>query len=58
MEIAWIMGGVFFLMTVVYIALVVFAPEVVGIQGKAAREIEASHEIKKEPTTSAPSDQI
>jgi len=43
---------------VVYIALVVFAPEVVGIQGKAAREIEASHEIKKEPTTSAPSDQI
>lgn len=43
MDIAWIMGGFFIFLTLVYVVLAIFIPELVGIQGKVARKIEASH---------------
>jgi len=48
MEIGWIMGGFFLFLTLVYIVLAIFIPELVGIQGKVARKIEASHVDEKE----------
>ena len=47
MEIGWIMGGLFTILTVIYIAVALVAPEWVGIQGRAAKEIEASHRQKQ-----------
>lgn len=38
MEIGWILGGVFVLTTIIFMAVAVFFPEWVGITGKKARE--------------------
>ena len=43
MELALIMVAFFTFLAIVYVAVVIFAPEWVGIQGKAAQAIEASH---------------
>jgi hypothetical protein len=43
MDIGWIMGGFFAILTVAYIAIAILAPELVGIQGKAAKKVEESH---------------
>ena len=47
MEIAWILTGLFIFVAIVFGALVVMAPEWVGIQGKMARKIEESHRHDK-----------
>ncbi len=36
MEIGWIMGGFFTFVTIVFIVIAVFVPELVGITGKKA----------------------
>jgi len=43
MDITWMMGIFFVFLAFVYIALVIFVPEWVGIQGRTARKIEESH---------------
>jgi hypothetical protein len=43
MEIGWILGGFFTFLVIVYVAIVIFIPELVGIQGKRAKKIEESH---------------
>ncbi|MBK7961673.1 MAG: hypothetical protein IPK04_11055 [Bdellovibrionales bacterium] len=42
MEIAFILGGLFLFCTIGFIAIALFIPELVGIQGRKAQEIEAS----------------
>jgi hypothetical protein len=39
MEIAWILGGLFIFVTLVFVAIAFFLPEWVGITGKKAKEI-------------------
>jgi hypothetical protein len=39
MELAWILGGIFVFVTLIFIAICFFLPEWVGITGKKAREI-------------------
>jgi hypothetical protein len=43
MEIGWILGGFFTILVIIYVAIVIFIPELVGIQGKRAKKIEKSH---------------
>lgn len=43
MEIAFVLGGLFLFCTIGYVTMAVFWPELIGIQGKKAREIEAAH---------------
>jgi len=50
MEIGWILGGLFVFLTIGYVAIALFFPELVGIQGKAAREIESSHQEESKKT--------
>jgi|JI6StandDraft_1071083.scaffolds.fasta_scaffold338390_1 hypothetical protein len=42
MEIAFVLGGLFLFCTIGFVAVALFVPELVGIQGKKAKEIEAS----------------
>jgi hypothetical protein len=38
MELGWILGGIFVLSTLIFVAIAVFLPEWVGITGKKAHE--------------------
>ncbi len=38
MDLAWILGGLFVFVTLIFIAFAVFFPEWVGITGKKARQ--------------------
>jgi len=49
MEIGWILGGLFSIVTLVFIAIALMAPEWVGIQGRVARKIEESHRQQQDP---------
>jgi hypothetical protein len=42
MEIAFILGGLFLFCTIGFVAIALFIPELVGIQGRKAQEIEAA----------------
>jgi hypothetical protein len=45
----WILGGVFVVTTLIFIALAVLFPEFVGIQGKLAEKIEADQREQSPP---------
>ena len=59
MAIAWIMGGIFVFMTLLFCAIAFFLPEWVGITGKKAQQTmkehmgETDHDSK--PASSPPS---
>lgn len=40
MELIWILLGLFVFMTMAYVAIALFYPEWVGINGKVAKEVE------------------
>ena len=49
MEIAWVLGGLFLFCTIGFVAIAFFLPELVGIQGKKAREIESGQREDPKP---------
>ena len=59
MELGFILGGLFVFLIIVFIAVAVFAPEWVGIQGKISQEIESSHrQLSDQEKTKAPGAQL
>lgn len=54
MEIGWILGGIFVLTTIAFMALAVFFPEWVGITGKTARETMKEQQGDKPPSQTDP----
>jgi hypothetical protein len=50
MELGFLLGGLFVLLVMIYIAVAIFAPEWVGIQGKIAKDIESAHRTDKAPS--------
>ncbi len=54
MEIGWILGAVFVVSTLIFIAIAFFLPEWVGITGKKAHEIMKEHVQEDDPTHKPP----
>ncbi len=54
MEIGWIMGGFFTFVTIVFIVIAVFVPELVGITGKKALQT-LEEQRGDQPTDQPPS---
>ena len=57
MEIGWMLGGLFVFIMILFMVIAVMAPELVGIGGKVAREIEASHRGEPAAPAITPSDE-
>ena len=49
MELIFILGGLFIVLIMAFIAVALFAPEWVGIQGKVSKDIESSHRSELDP---------
>ena len=54
MEIAFVLGGLFLFCTIGFIVVAVFFPELVGIQGAKAREIDAEQRGESPVSNSTP----
>jgi hypothetical protein len=50
MEIGWLLGGLFFFVTLVFIVIAVAFPEWVGITGKVAKDFEKQQRGNDAPT--------
>lgn len=53
MEIFWILAGLFIFVTLAFVGVALFFPELVGITGKVAQEIEDSHRGDEKPSDQA-----
>lgn len=49
MEIIWILGGLFVIVSFIFVVIAVLFPEAVGITGKIAKEIEEQHRGDPKP---------
>ncbi len=55
MEIMWILGALFIIVSFLFVAVAFLFPEAVGITGKIAKQIEEQHRGDQKPPTDSKS---